>query len=250
MTLTAGGCTDIGPRALNQDGLDWDIGLGFFVVADGMGGHNAGEVASHLAVQAVRDFVTESAAGTDLAWPFSYDPALSVDGNRLLTAVRLANRRIYQEGCAHAAFDGMGTTVVAVLARDERAVMVSVGDSRIYRWRDSVLTQLTSDDTWLSTVMGLADDDRQGASHPLKHVLTSVVGTREDVRPTVLEERLLPGDRLVLCSDGVHGRLDSQAIAAILCQGAPPERQAEALVLEALIRHTSDNATALVVVAE
>lgn len=249
MTLTAGGRTETGPRALNQDWLDWDLGLGLFIVADGMGGHNAGEVASHLAVQVVRDFIAESAHRADLTWPFPFDAALSVDANRLLTAVRLANRRIYQEGCAHPALEGMGTTVVAVLTSDDRAVMAGVGDSRIYRWRAGALDQLTSDDTWLSTVMGIADEDRNGSNHPLKHVLTSVVGTRADVKPEVRQEQLLPGDRLMLCSDGVHGRLDSRAIAAVLSQDESPERLADALVREALARGTNDNATALVVAA-
>lgn len=251
MTLTVGGRTETGPRALNQDWLDWDLGLGLFVVADGMGGHNAGEVASHLAVQAVRDFIAQTAEGHDITWPFPFEADLSVDANRLLTAVRLANRRIYEEGRAHAALEGMGTTIVAVLASGDRAVMVSVGDSRIYRWRDGSLEQLTSDDTWLSTVMGFSDPgDERGANHPLRHVLTSVVGTREDLRPAVRDEQLRPGDRLVLCSDGVHGRLDYRAIAAVLGREGSPESQAEALVQEALVRRTGDNATALVVAAD
>ncbi|HZB25268.1 MAG TPA: protein phosphatase 2C domain-containing protein, partial [Vicinamibacterales bacterium] len=97
---------------MNQDWLAWDPGLGLFVVADGMGGHNAGEVASHLAVQTIVDFVAESASG-DLTWPFTYEPALSPESNRLLTAVRLANQRIYAQGCAEIGMEGMGTTVVA-----------------------------------------------------------------------------------------------------------------------------------------
>jgi len=171
---------------MNQDWLEWDIALGLFVVADGMGGHNAGEVAAHLAVEAIRDFVVESASG-DLTWPFTYEPAYSPESNRLLTAVRLANRRIYEQGCAHTAMEGMGTTVVAILAAGDQVALVSVGDSRIYRWRDGSLEQLTNDDTWLATVMGVPDDSRTESNHPLKHVLTSVVGTREDLRPSSRE---------------------------------------------------------------
>ena len=174
---------------MNQDWLEWDLDLGLFVVADGMGGHNAGEVASHLAVEAIRDFVVESASG-DLTWPFTYEPAYSPESNRLLTAVRLANRRIYEQGCAHTAMEGMGTTVVAVLAAGDQVALVSVGDSRIYRWRDGALEQMTNDDTWLATVMGVPDDSRTESNHPLKHVLTSVVGTREDLRPSSREEAL------------------------------------------------------------
>ena len=249
MTLTAGGHTETGLRANNQDWLAWNLTLGIFVVADGMGGHNAGEVASHLAIQTVLEFVAESAGRPDVTWPFPYDPSLSVDANRLLTAVRLANRRVYEDGASHAERQGMGTTLVGVLVTGEQAAMVGVGDSRIYRWRARALEQLTSDDTWLSTVMGLGDDDQSGWTHPLKHVLTSVVGTCEALTPTARQELLLSGDRLVLCSDGVHGRLDSDAIAAVLRQDRSPDELAEALVREALARRTSDNATALVVAA-
>lgn len=250
MTVTAGGRTATGPRALNQDWLEWDLALGLFVVADGMGGHNAGEVASHMAIQAIREFIVETAETTDFTWPFPVDPAYSVDTNRLLTAVRLANRRVYQAGCAHEALEGMGTTVVGVLVSEDHAAIVGVGDSRIYRWRDGELVQLTSDDTWLAAVMGVQDADRADSTHPMKHVLTSVVGTREDLRPTASEERLRPGDRLLLCSDGIHGRLDNAAIAAVLRAGGPPEHVAEALVATALARQTSDNATALVIAAD
>jgi protein phosphatase len=167
-----------------------------------------------------------------------------------MTAVRLANRRVYDGGCSNTAMEGMGTTVVAILISGDRAVLVGVGDSRIYRYRDHQLEQLTSDDTWLSAVVGVADDDRAMSNHPLKHVLTSVVGTREDLHPDAREERLQPGDRFVLCTDGVHGRLDAAAIADVLGRGGTPEQIADALVGEALDRRTSDNATALVIAVE
>lgn len=250
LTLTAGGRTETGPRALNQDCLEWDLGLGLFVVADGMGGHNAGEVASHLAVEAIRQFIAESAGGTDLTWPFPYELSRSLDVNRLLTAVRLANRRVYDGGCNDPAREGMGTTIVAVLVTGDQATLVSVGDSRIYRFRDDRLEQLTSDDTWLSAVVGVADDDRTASNHPLKHVLTSVVGTRDDLHPLAREEQMQRGDRLVLCSDGIHGRLDAAAIAAIVRTGGTADRVASALVEESLARRTSDNATALVIAAD
>jgi len=235
---------------MNQDCLEWDLDLGLFVVADGMGGHNAGEVASRMATEAIRRFIHETREGTDLTWPFPYEPAVSLDANRLLTAIRLANRRVYDGGCADRSLEGMGTTVVAVLITDDRAVLVGVGDSRIYRFRNDQLEQLTNDDTWLSAVVGVSDDDRANSSHPLKHVLTSVVGTREDLHPEAREERLAPGDRYLLCTDGIHGRLDAAAIATVVRRGGPPDQVAAALVDEALARRTSDNATALVIAVE
>jgi protein phosphatase len=234
---------------MNQDRLEWDVALGLFVVADGMGGHNAGEVASQLAVETIRQFIAESAAGSD-TWPFPYETGHSVDANRLLTAVRLANRRVYDQGCTDTSLEGMGTTVVAVLASGDRAVLVGVGDSRIYRVRNDQIEQLTSDDTWLSAVVGVADDDRAASNHPLKHVLTSVVGTRDDVHPAAREEGIVPGDRFVLCTDGVHGRVDAASIAAIVRAGGTPELMASALVEQALARRTTDNATALVIAAD
>lgn len=245
MQLSVGSRTDKGPRAMNQDCLGWWPELGLFVVADGMGGHAAGEVASRLAVEAIHAFVAESAATTDITWPFGLDVSQSIDLNRLTTAVRLANRRIYLEGSRHQEMSGMGTTVVAALVGGERVALVSVGDSRIYRWRGGALEQLTTDDTWLASVAGLQGSADQ--SHPLRHVLTSVVGTRKDVAPSGRDEPLHQGDTLLLCTDGVHGRLDEVALGRVLgaTEGSPA--RADAIVRAALDRGTSDNATALVV---
>jgi protein phosphatase len=250
MRLTAGGRSDSGPRALNQDTVHWDLDLGLFVVADGMGGHNGGEVASRLAVEAIRNFVSRTAATTDIQWPFPIESGRSLNVNRLMTAVRIANRRVYGAGTADAALEGMGTTVVALLADREPAALVGVGDSRIYRWRAGAVEQLTSDDTWLAAVLGQADADRAHATHPLRHVLTSVVGTRHDISPSAREETLRAGDRWVLCSDGVHGRVDASALALILSGTGSPAEMASSLVEAALARHTTDNASAVVIAVD
>lgn len=247
MELTVGSRTDIGPRKMNQDHLGWWPDLGLFVVADGMGGHNAGEVASQLAVQAIHQFIADSADGGDFTWPFGMEVAQSLDSNRLTTAVRLANRKVYAEGSRRAELNGMGTTVVAALVNGDRLTLASVGDSRIYRFRDGNLEQLTKDDTWLASVLGAKEAADADPAHPLRHVLTSVVGTRDDVKPGAREEQLVAGDTFVLCSDGVHGRLDSAAIAEVLMGAASAPDQATRLVDEALTRGSSDNATALVI---
>ena len=250
MKLTSGGRTECGPRAMNQDWLDWNLPLGFFVVADGMGGHNAGEVASRMAVDTIRDFLAESAAPADLTWPFGIDPEQSTEANRLLSAVRLANQRIYDEGSRNAEREGMGTTVVVLLIVEGQATLVSVGDSRIYLWRKAELRQLTNDDTWLAAVLGHEDADRTDASHPLKHVLTAVVGTREDVHPLAVVVPVETGDRFVLCTDGVHGRLDRAALSEVMAGGGTADELAARLVSQALARRTHDNATALVVAVD
>ncbi len=247
MDLTVAGRTDTGPRAMNQDHLGWWPDLGLFVVADGMGGHNAGEVASQLAVETIHGFIAESAKTADMTWPFGLDVEYSIDLNRLVTAIRLANRRIFSEGTTHSELSGMGTTVVAALVFGERVALVSVGDSRIYRWRQGALEQLTADDTWLATVLGQKEAEVADATHPLRHVLTSVVGTRDDVKPSGREEILLAGDTFVLCTDGVHGRLDSGALTGVLTAAHGADEQATGIVNAAIAKGTSDNATALVI---
>lgn len=247
MELSVGSRTEVGPRKMNQDHIGSWPELGLYVVADGMGGHNAGEVASHLAVETIYGFIAESARTADITWPFGLELKNSIDVNRLITAVRLANRKIYSEGASAPELSGMGTTVVAALVAGDKVALVSVGDSRIYRLRDGSLEQLTSDDTWLASVLGAKEAEDADPGHPLRHVLTSVVGTKDDLKPESREEQLQRGDRLLLCTDGIHGRLDSAALTSVLASAATASDGAARLVHEAITRGTTDNATALVI---
>jgi serine/threonine protein phosphatase PrpC len=247
MELTVGSRTDVGPRKMNQDHVGWWPDLGLFVVADGMGGHNAGEVASHMAVETIRGFIQETSVANDITWPFGIEVQNSIEMNRLTTAVRLANRKIYNEGSRSPELSGMGTTVVAALVAGDRINIVSVGDSRIYRFRQGALEQLTKDDTWLASVLGEKQAEDADPQHPLRHVLTSVVGTKDDVKPGAREERLESGDRFLLCSDGVHGKLDSASLTSLLTGAASADDGAATIVNEAITRGTTDNATALVI---
>jgi serine/threonine protein phosphatase PrpC len=251
MRLTAGGRTDSGPRPLNQDWLNWDLDLGLFIVADGMGGHNAGEVASHLAVESATAFIEQSRDARDLTWPFGIEPAWSIEANRLATAVRLANRRVHKESLTHAAFSGMGTTLVAVLLSEDRAVLASVGDSRIYRWRNDALELLTRDDTWLSALLAAGSEyDSPVASHPMRHVLTSVVGVNDELAPSMREETVQKGDRFLLCTDGVHGYADEYTMAYIVGSAESPDQAAMKIVETSLAKGTTDNVTALVIAVD
>jgi protein phosphatase len=247
MELSVGSRTDVGPRKMNQDHLGSWPELGLYVVADGMGGHNAGEVASHLAVETIHGFIAESARSADITWPFGLEVKNSIDANRLITAVRLANRKIYSEGAKAPELSGMGTTVVAALVAGDKVALVSVGDSRIYRLRNGSLEQLTSDDTWLASVLGAKEAEDADPGHPLRHVLTSVVGTKDDLKPESREELLETGDTFVLCTDGIHGRLDTAAMTSLLKDASTAADGAAKLVDEAITRGTTDNATALVI---
>ncbi len=247
--LSAHGTTHPGRRASNEDAWLADTPLGLFVVADGMGGHNAGEVAARLATEEIRAFIAATGPGGDDGWPFGVDATLSNDANRLRTAVRKANLRVLEESTTRAEFAGMGTTVVAVLASADRLAVVGVGDSRVYVWHGGELTQITKDDSWVATVLAREPGmtDQALAQHPMRHVLTSVIGARADTEPEVKECGFEPGDILLLCSDGLHGAMDPAEAASIFERSATVEEMTNALVHHALARGASDNVTAVVI---
>ena len=247
MRLTAGGATDAGPRPNNQDSHFIDPDLGLFIVADGMGGHNAGEVASHMAVAAVVEFIRATQRGGDITWPFPMNRGLSVPSNRVDVALRVANQRVHDAGETDPERSGMGTTIVVLLVEGHRIVVGHVGDSRAYLWRGGALHQVTEDHTWLNAIEDAGDEDLQ--NHPLRHVLTNGIGMGADLSPSVTERDLAAGDRWLLCSDGVHGFLDQAALQGAL--NTPVARDAAAeIVSKALAAETTDNATAVVLNVE
>lgn len=246
MHLTAAGRSDRGPRAANQDAFLCDLDLGLLAVADGMGGHNAGEVASRIAIESVAGFLRMTRDARDITWPFGFDPAQSTAANRLNAAIRLANRTVHEAGTKDAKLAGMGTTLVAILVEKKRAIVAHVGDSRAYWFHQRVLERMTRDDTWLMSMLGIDSQSPEGADHPMRHVLTSGIGMRPDVTPSVIEHPLTVGDRWLLCSDGVHGVVDDGVIEAALRDETSAEAAAAAVVREAIDRATTDNATAIV----
>ena len=161
--------SDTGPvRKNNEDSWAVEDDLQLYVVADGMGGHSAGEVASRLAVEALVGFIRRSHEDTDVSWPYGVDPTLSLQANRLRTAINLANRRVFRAAESHDDYTGMGTTVVAALVARDRLIVGSVGDSRLYLLSRGVLAQLTKDDTWAATMLAEhgSGDPRRARSPP------------------------------------------------------------------------------------
>jgi PPM family protein phosphatase len=140
-------------RAINEDASMWEPDIATVAVADGMGGHNAGEVASQLALESIRSFLTKSAAGDDFTWPFGFSPKLSYAANRLMTAIKVANRRVFRASEERAEYTGMGTTVVAAIVEGSRLSFAGVGDSRIYSFDGRTLRQMTKDDSWVVMLM-------------------------------------------------------------------------------------------------
>ena len=253
MKLTAYGVTHPGRvRPNNEDALLWDASGGLFVVADGMGGHQAGEVASRMAVETVQSFLDASRGDHDLTWPFGFDPALSMNANRLVTAVRLANRKVFQAGEDKPDLAGMGTTIVVALIDNETLTFCGVGDSRIYLLSGNVLQQITHDDSWVATVLARDPefDRAQLAHHPMRHVLTNVLGAREDTEVEVGERPLRKGEQLLLCSDGLYGGLDDAAMQILLTSPGGLNDLGDRLVAASLERGGTDNITVVLVRAE
>ena len=245
--LTAHGVSHPGRvRKANEDRCELDLGLGVFVVADGMGGHNAGEVASQLAVETIMTFMRRTQEGDDVTWPYGIDRNLTFHANRLATAVRLANRRVFRTAESRDELSGMGTTVVAGLIEDAQFVYANVGDSRIYSFLDGTITQLTTDDSWVATLQN-AGALAPGEKHPMRHVLTNVVGAREEVEVQIGERVLADGEVLLFCSDGLHGEISDEQAAAILARETDAVAATDALVALVLEQAARDNVTALVV---
>ena len=246
--VTAHGASHPGNvRKINEDSWRMDMDLGVFLVADGMGGHNAGEVASDMALETILSFLRRTYEGDDVTWPFGIDPKLSFEGNRIMTAIRLGNRRVFKAAESRDEFTGMGTTVVVSLIDGDRLVFAGVGDSRLYAMTEGNFIQLTTDDSWVATLRKGDPGAELAARHPMRHVLTNVIGAREQVELEVLERPLVDGDVLLLCSDGLHGELDDEMMAAIIAEGGDAKTMADKLVQTTLARRAADNVTALII---
>ena len=248
--VRASAISDVGRvRKTNEDAFLSDVEMRLFAVADGMGGHNAGEVASRLALEALSGFIRRSAADTDFSWPYGLDGTLTYEANRLRTAIHLANRRVFRAAETNDDYSGMGTTIVGLLMNGSHMAVGHVGDSRLYLLRGGVLEQLTVDDSWAATI--LAHNPRAHvndlANHPMRNVLTNALGAREQVDVHLTERDLEPGDTLVLCSDGLHGVLDDASLKTILGRQPDVTLAARDLVNGALDHGSRDNVTALVV---
>lgn len=244
--LTAGGVTHPGRvRPINEDVFLSNLELGLFLVADGMGGHNAGEVASRLAADTIQAFLARTQVGEEVTWPYGIDPSLSFDANRLLTAVRLANRRIFKVAEGREDYTGMGTTVSIALFSGTHIIHANVGDSRIYSLTRAGLVQVTRDDTWMA-MMGNSEA-AANPKHPMRHVLTNVVGARDQIDCEVTERGLDDAELFLLSTDGLHGVIEPDTLEALVRTDAPPDALGERLVQAALERGGGDNITALIV---
>jgi protein phosphatase len=238
--------SDIGKkRKGNEDAHFVNPERRLFVVADGMGGHAAGEVASKIAVDAIDEFVALTGGNQEITWPFGLDDSISYEGNRLKTAIRHANRKVIEATRERADYEGMATTVAAVLVDGDVANMGHVGDSRIYLWSDGQIHLLTSDHSWVNEqIQSGVISAEQARSHPLRNVVTRALGGRADLLVDIQARKMKPGDILLLCSDGLTTMVSDEDIARVLAEsGGDLTKAADALVDEANGHGGEDNIT-------
>jgi serine/threonine protein phosphatase PrpC len=247
LQIKASGLTDVGlKREGNEDSFSVEESLGLYIVADGMGGHLAGEVASQIAVDMIqksyRKWLENKTAREDIFGP--PDDSLSLQGNYLMSSIRLANRVVYEMAMEYEQYHGMGTTVVALLVTPTLVVAANVGDSRIYLVRDGHIEKLSKDHTIVAeqVEMGVMTEE-EAATSPLKHILTRNLGSSDSVDPEVFELEPSNTDRVILCSDGLTDLVADTEILEMAEGEEDPNQLCHKLLDKVLKRGAHDNTT-------
>ena len=248
--VISAGLTDVGRRRQNnEDSFACSNELGLYVVADGMGAHAAGEVASSTAVSVIVDFAFRCLAKGDAPWPADLDPTLEAYEKVLVGGILSANRCLCALSRESADYNGMGTTVAGIILNATNAYAVHVGDSRIYLFRDGTLRQLTSDHTWVNEQVKrqlLTPEEARG--HRWRNVITRALGNTDDLQVDSTRVEMLPGDCFLLCSDGLTNMLHDAAIEQALAEaGADLEATGRQLVDMANEAGGDDNITLVLV---
>lgn len=248
MRVVSAGLTDIGcVRKHNEDNFLLDDELGLYIVADGLGGHAAGEVASQIVIERSSQFVATTLE-QDHTWPTAYDTRLSYNGNRLRAALVMSDRAIYDNIQANPERESMGSTAVACLLQDQVATVAHVGDSRAYLLRAAELRPLTRDHSWVAEQIehGFLTPE-EARRHPFRNVITQALGNGSDLEVVVREVPVLPDDVLLLCSDGLSGMVYDESLAQILTEAPTLEVAARRMVSMANENGGEDNITVVLV---
>lgn len=234
-TIQTAGLSDRGlRRSHNEDSLSVVPSLGLFVVADGMGGHNAGEVASRQAIESMVTFIqgSENKAGT---WPMPADPKLSDLENRIVVAIKLANRDVCRLSMEYPEYQGMGTTLVGLLVDTAEGIVsvAHVGDSRCYRIRDGKIEKITFDHSWVEEQLqrGIITET-EARNHRWKNVITRALGNKLEVEVDVGTHPIVDQDLYMLCSDGLSGMINAEDMEA-MARGEPDLEELARKMVEA-----------------
>ena len=245
MKIESAGLTHVGmKRTHNEDSLFLLEEESLYVVADGMGGHASGEVASKMAVETMANFFKATATDEDITWPYKMEKGLSIDENRLVVSVKLANAKIFEVAQRTPKYRGMGTTLVGAFFRESVVYCCHVGDSRAYRQREGKLEQLTEDHSLLNDYIKMKKlTDEEIENFPHKNVIVRALGMKDSVLVDLLRERPQPGDVYLLCSDGLSGMVTDPELAKILNAESDINRGVQAMVQAANAAGGTDNIT-------
>ena len=249
MQLKAIGLSHVGrQRQHNEDNFLVADEAKLYLVADGMGGHAAGEIASKIAVDSISEFIVHTKED-DGTWPHAYDEHFGRATNRLMAALRLANTRVLEAMRKDARLRGMGTTVVACLADDAKMSVAHVGDSRAYLIRDGAMSRLTNDHSWVfEQVQAGMLTEAEAEKHPLRNVITRALGGALSVTPDAAVVESQSGDVYLLCSDGLTGMVPEDEILRVVSEnGHDLEKACQKLIDIANERGGLDNVTAILV---
>jgi protein phosphatase len=245
MRIEIAGTTHVGmKRSHNEDAYLLLPEESLFCVADGMGGHSSGEIAAKIAVEQLAEFYKLTARDQDATWPFKMDKSRTYDENRLATAIKLANIRIFEHANSDSKYKGMGTTIVGVHFASNQAYIAHVGDSRGYCFRGGVLKQLTEDHSLLNDYLKarrLTPEEIEAFPH--KNVIVRALGMKETVDVDLGRVDPKDGDTFLLCSDGLSTMVSDAQIQEILSSTDELEPACEKLVDLANTAGGHDNVT-------
>jgi PPM family protein phosphatase len=214
LRIEVAGQTDVGrKRTHNEDNFAIMAEHGLYVVADGMGGHASGEIASKMAVDTLHEFFAATSDDPERTWPYKMDRSKGYEENRLVTGIKLCNLRIYEQAQRNAKQRGMGTTLAALFAVEDGVYIAHVGDSRAYRIRDGAIEQLTEDHSLLNDYKKMKHlTPEEIANFPHKNVIVRALGMKDTVKVDTRFEAPRSGDAIVLCSDGLSGPIEDDRL--------------------------------------
>ena len=218
MRIEVAGNTHVGmKRNHNEDSFLLLPDEALFCVADGMGGHSSGEIASKIAVEEMAEFFKMTSRDQDATWPYKMDKTRNYDENRLATGIKLANVRIYERASSEQKFRGMGTTIVSLFFNQAYAYVAHVGDSRVYFFRGGMLKQVTEDHSLLNDYLKAKKlSPEEIDAFPHKNVIVRALGMKDTVQVDISRLEPQDGDVFLLCSDGLSGMVTDAAIADVL----------------------------------
>lgn len=247
--VESAGLSDVGmKRRGNEDAFFHDDDLRLYIVADGMGGHQAGEVASDLVVRTITDYMArlKGKASGEIEEFEEADKTLSRDANRLIAGITLSNKVVYQAAQARSGYRGMGSTVSAVYFTDDTLIATNVGDSPIYLIRNHAIEELSKPHTVMAEHMAMQGETGERFGKEYRHMLTRAMGVEETVRADICEFPCFRGDVLVIASDGLTNKVNPREIAEVV-DSRKLQKACQKLVEMANERGGDDNITVIVV---